>query len=222
MRCAWVQQRLENYTDGELSRIESFTMRLHLQVCGACLRDSELLDGARSPLRSLSTPEPPANLSTQLRVAMSIEFARGNPWQRRVRRWELALRDGMRPMAIRTLGGALSAVLLFSAIMPELLVLPVQAMDDVPLSYLAKGLTSDPELLRTNTLNPFSEDTTVLVYIDKSGNIYGFELFEEQQQNVKLRAEIARSLVLAEFEPATFFGQPVLGQVLITFTTVKG
>ena len=38
----------------------------------------------------------------------------------------------------------------------------------------------------------------------------------------ELRAEIAQSLLLAEFEPATFFGQPVLGRVVITFTTVNG
>lgn len=222
MHCSWVQQRLDSYTDGELSRLESLTTRLHLQVCRTCMRDSEQLNAAHSPLRSLAAAEPPANLSTQLRVAMSIEFARGNPWQRRVDRWKRTLRDGLRPMAVRSLGGALSAILLFSAIMPELLVLHAQAMDDVPLAYMAKGLISDPELMRTTPLNPFSEDTTVLVFIDKSGNIYGFELFEDQQDNVKLRAEIAQSLLLAEFEPATFFGQPVLGQVLLTFTTVKG
>jgi len=124
-------------------------------------------------------------------------------------------------MAVRTLGGALTTVLLFSAIMPDLLVSPVQAMDDVPLAYLTNGFVRSAEL-PTTALNPFSEDTTVLVFIDKSGNMYGFELFEEQRQNAKLRAEIAQSLLLAEFQPATFFGQPVLGQVLITFTTVKG
>ena len=221
MRCSWVQQRLEAYTDGELSGVKRLTLRLHLQVCPACLRDSEVMDGARSPLSLLPAPEPPRTLGTQLRVAMSIEFARGNPWQRRINRWKTAFREGMRPIAVRTLGGALTTILLFSAIMPDLLVSRVQAMDDVPLAYLTNGFVRSAEL-PTAALNPFSEDTTVLVFIDKSGNMYGFELFEEQRQNAKLRAEIARSLLLAEFQPATFFGQPVLGQVLLTFTTVKG
>ena len=68
----------------------------------------------------------------------------------------------------------------------------------------------------------FSEDTDVLVYIDTRGKMYDFQLPEDQRQNVTLRAEVAQSLLLAEFEPATFFGQPVLGRVVITFTTVKG
>lgn len=221
MRCSWVQQRLEAYTDGELSGVKRLTLRLHLQACPACLRDSEVMDGAQSPLSLLPAPEPPRTLGTQLRVAMSIEFVRGNRWQRKINRWKTAFQEDVRPMAVRTLGGALTTVLLFSAIMPDLLVSPVQAMDDVPLAYLTNGFVRSAEL-PTTALNPFSEDTTVLVFIDKSGNMYGFELFEEQRQNAKLRAEIAQSLLLAEFQPATFFGQPVLGQVLITFTTVKG
>ncbi|MDA0204594.1 MAG: hypothetical protein O2795_04515 [Acidobacteria bacterium] len=105
--------------------------------------------------------------------------------------------------------------------MPALWTLPVEASDDIPVTYLTKGLVSNPTL-EAEELFPFSEDTDVLVYIDTSGKMYDFQLPEAQRLNVQLRAEIAQSLLLAEFEPATFFGQPVLGRVVITFTTVKG
>ena len=127
----------------------------------------------------------------------------------------------MRPMAIRTISGSLSAVLLFGLVLPSLWTLRVEANDDIPVTYLTKGLVSSPTL-EAKELFPFSEDTDVLVYIDTRGKMYDFQLPEDQRQNVQLRTEIAQSLLLAEFEPATFFGQPVLGRVVITFTTVKG
>lgn len=221
MHCSWIQQRLSAYAEGELTGIARFVTRLHLQVCPSCLRDAESVEAAWSPLRLLRRPEPPTTLATQLRAAISLELAHGNPWQWRMSRLKSALRDSMRPMAIRTISGSLSAALLFGLVMPALWTLPVEASDDIPVTYLTKGLVSNPTL-EAEELFPFSEDTDVLVYIDTSGKMYDFQLPEAQRLNVQLRAEIAQSLLLAEFEPATFFGQPVLGRVVITFTTVKG
>lgn len=221
MHCSWIQQRLSAYAEGELSSLARFVTRLHLQVCPSCLRDAEAMEAAWSPLRLLRGPEPPPTLATQLRAAISVELAHGNPWQWRMSRLRASIRDGLRPMAIRTVSGSLAAALLFGMIMPALWTIPVEANDDVPVTYLTKGLVSSPTLEATD-LFPFSEDTDVLVYIDTRGKMYDFQLPEDQRQNVQLRAEIAQSLLLVEFEPATFFGQPVLGRVVITFTTVKG
>lgn len=221
MHCSWIQQRLSAYAEGELSGVARFVTRLHLQVCTSCLRDAESMESAWSPLRLLRSPEPPASLATQLRAAISIELARGNPWQWRMARLRAAIRDGLRPMAIRTVSGSLAAAMLFGLIMPALWTIPVEASDDIPVTYLTKGLVSSPTL-GAKDLSPFSEDTDVLVYIDTRGKMYDFQLPEDQRQNVELRAEIAQQLFVTEFEPATFFGQPVLGRVVITFTTVKG
>lgn len=220
MHCSWIQQRLSAYTEGELARLPRLVTRLHLQVCPSCLRDAEAMEAAWSPLRLLKRPEPPASLGTQLRAAISVELARGNPWQWRVTRLRAAIREGFRPMAIRTVSGSLAAALLFGMIMPALWTLPVEANDDVPLTFFTKGLVSSPTLEAKDF--SFSEDTDVLVYIDTRGKMYDFQLPEDQRQNLQLRTEVAQSLLLAEFEPATFFGQPVLGRVVITFTTVKG
>jgi hypothetical protein len=219
MRCSWIQQHLAAYTEGELARLPRFVTRLHLQVCPSCLRDAEAMEAAWSPLRLLRRPEPPATLGTQLRAAISIELARGNPWQWRMARLKAAVRDG-RPLAIRTVSASLAAAVLFAMIMPALWTLPVEANDDVPLVFFTKGSVST-QTIESKDFS-FSEDTDVLVYIDTRGKMYDFQLPEDQRQNVTLRAEVAQSLLLAEFEPATFFGQPVLGRVVITFTTVKG
>ena len=221
MHCSWIQQRLSAYAEGDLPGFARFVTRLHLQVCPSCLRDAEAMEAAWSPLKLLRSPEPPAAMGTQLRAAISIELARGNRWQWRMARLRAAIRDGLRPMAIRTVSGSLAAALLFGMVMPALWTLRVEASDDIPVTYLTKGLVSSPTL-EAKDLFPFSEDTDVLVYIDTRGKMYDFQLPEDQRQNVQLRAEIAQSLLLAEFEPATFFGQPVLGRVVITFTTVKG
>lgn len=221
MHCSWIQQRLSAYAEGELAGLTRFVTRLHLQVCTSCLRDAESIEAAWSPLRLLRSPEPPTTLATQLRAAISVELARGNPWQWRLARLRAGMRDGLRPMAIRTISGSLAAAMLFGLVMPALWTLPVEASDDIPVTYLTKGLVSTPTL-EARDLFPLSEDTDVLVYIDTRGKMYDFQLPEDQRQNVQLRAEIAQTLGLAEFSPATFFGRPVLGRVVITFTTVKG
>ena len=101
MHCSWIQQRLSAYTEGELSGLARLVTRLHLQVCTSCLHDAESMEAAWSPLKLLASPEPPAALATQLRAAISVELARGNPWQWRMTRLRAAIRDGFRPMAIR-------------------------------------------------------------------------------------------------------------------------
>src|SRR5690606_30311884 len=205
MRCSWIQQRLAAYSEGDLSGAARLAMRVHLQICPSCLRDAEALDAARSPLRLLRRPEPPSSLATQLRAAISVELARGNPWQWRMTRLRAAIRDGLRPMAIRTVSGSLAAAMLFGLIMPALWTIPVEASDDIPVTYLTKGLVSSPTLEARDL--SFSEDTDVLVYIDTRGKMYDFQLPEDQRQNEELRAEVAQSLLLVDFEPATFFGQ---------------
>src|SRR5690606_23054011 len=125
MHCSWVQQRLSAYAEGELSGLARLVTRLHLQVCTSCLRDAESMEAAWSPLKLLRTPEPPSTLATQLRAAISVELARGNPWQWRMTRLRAAIRDGLRPMAIRTVSGSLAAAMLFGLIMPALWTIPV-------------------------------------------------------------------------------------------------
>jgi hypothetical protein len=134
-----------------------------------------------------------------------------------------AFRESLRPMAIRALGGALSALVLFGAVMPDLWSERVLASDDPPVTYFTQRLVSAPTLQEPG---PYAmpPNTTVLVYVDMRGGAYKFDLPDDQNADTKLRAEIAKALLFAEFEPATVFGQPVAGRVLLTFTTctVKG
>lgn len=223
MHCNWTKDRLTAYENGDLRGLARVAVLLHLRLCGDCFRRYESLASVSSPLRALDAPEPPRSLNTQIRAALSLELARGNRWQWQLAQLRAALRESLRPVAIRALGGALSALILFGAVMPDLWRNRVLASDDVPVTYLAQRLVSSPTL---HEPGPYAmpPNTTVLVYVDTRGGAYKFDLPDEQNHDRKLRAEIARALLFAEFEPATVFGRPVAGQILLTFTTcnVKG
>lgn len=218
MHCNWAKDRFVAYQNGELHGFARAAVRLHLRLCGDCFDEYESFATVSSPLRELTTPQPPRSLNTQIRAALSVELARGNRWQWRLGQARAALRESLRPMAIRAVGGALSALALFGAVMPDLWAVRVLAADDIPLTYLAQRLKSAPTL---HEPGPYAmpPNTTILVYVDTRGGAYKFDLPDEQNTDRKLRAEIAKALLFAEFEPATFFGQPVAGRVLLTFTS---
>ncbi len=223
MHCGWIKDRLVAYQNGELGDFAHAAVRLHLRWCGDCFEEYEFISSVSSPLRALTPPTPPRNLNTQIRAALSVELAHGNRWHWQLARLRAALRESFRPMAIRALGGALSALILFGAVMPDLWSVRGLAVDDIPVTYFAQRLVSAPTL---QAAGPYAmpPNTTVLVYVDMRGGAYKFDLPEEQNTDHKLRAEIAKALLFAEFEPATVFGQPVAGRVVLTFTscTVKG
>ncbi len=223
MRCTSIKQRLKAYHEGDLDGFARAAVRLHLRWCKDCFEEYEWTAEVSSPLRALPALEPPRSLQTQIRAALSVELARGSRWRWQLAQLRAAFRASLRPMAIRALGGALSALVLFGAVMPDLWAVRVLAADDIPVTYLAQRLVSAPTL---HEPGPYAmpPNTTVLVYVDTRGGAYKFDLPDEQNTDSKLRAEIAKALLFAEFEPATVFGQPVAGRILLTFTscTVKG
>ena len=223
MHCTWTKERLLAYRNGELDGFAQAVVRLHLRWCSDCFEEYECAENVSSPLLTLQTPQAPHSLNTQIRAALSLELARGSRWQWQLAQLRAAFRESLRPMAVRALGGALSALVLFGTLMPDLWATRALAADDIPVTYLAQRLVSAPSLHEPGPYR-MPPNTTVLVYVDMRGGAYKFDLPDEQNTDRKLRAEIAKALLFAEFQPATVFGQPVAGRVLLTFTscTVKG
>ena len=223
MHCTWTKERLAAYRDGELRGFGRELVRLHLRLCKDCYDEYDFVEHVSSPLRALQSPELPPTLNTQIRSTLSLELARGSRWRWQLGQLRAALRESLRPMAVRALGGALSALVLFGALMPDLWAVRGLAADDIPVTYMARRLVSAPTL---HEPGPYAmpPNTTVLVYVDMRGGAYKFDLPDDQKTDRKLRAEVARALLFTEFEPATVFGQPVAGRVLLTFTscTVRG
>lgn len=174
----------------------------------------------RGELRNLPKRTPPLRLLTQLQVLASREHLRQisrGTLRARVHFWAAELRlffdNLMRPFALPFAGGLLSALFLFTMLAPGLPT-PHQTRNDVLLS----GIFGQSQAT-FDALPPFAfseDDVVVLVTLDKDGSVMDYSTIPNNV-NAKLRNDIANMILFTKFQPATEFGMPIAGKVLVSF-----
>ena len=174
----------------------------------------------RELLRELPEREPAADLRMRLRVLASKESSRRHAratWYKRCRTWlsdfRLIADNLMRPLAIPTAGGFVSALLLFGVLAP-MLSTPgtIVAGQDVP-TQLYKGATVRSYM----PLHINDEALTVEVTINDEGRVIGYSIPGAENSNPEPRRSIENYLMFMEFTPVRNFGNPVKGKVPIMF-----
>lgn len=182
--------------------------------------DVEEFRDVRQLLRELPEREPAADLRMRLRVIASKEssrrYARAT-WYKRCRTWlsdfRLFADNLMRPLAIPTAGGFVSALLLFGVLAP-MLSTPgtIVAGQDVP-TQLYKGASVRSYM----PLHINNEALTVEVTINDEGRVIGYSIPGGEDSNPEPRRSIENYLMFMEFTPVQNFGNPVKGKVPILF-----
>ena len=162
---------------------------------------------------------PPARLITQLQVLASRErmrlLSRGTLvallhfWAAEL---QLFFDNLMRPFAIPFAGGLVSALFLFSMLVPGLSS-PHRTSNDVLLS----GIFGQTQAT-FDALPPWGfteDDVMVEVTLDRDGAVLDYAI--PNNVNGKLRNDIANMILFTTFQPPTEFGMPVVGKVLVPF-----
>ena len=221
-----MQERISSLADGMLAREEREQVLTHLNACQACSVELKQLETLRTALRKLDRPRIPAGLTVQLRVLASHErvrrLARAS-FSARVRYWGDRLKLGfdnlMKPVALPVAGGLLSALLLFSAVVPNLIFRHIHTSEP-PLA-----LSSDPDgrivdwsgvLPRLESVNavpePDSDGTVVELVIDEQGRVADYSV-----QQGQLTPAMQQIILFSKFTPAMFFYQPAWGRIRVVF-----
>ena len=209
------------YLDGHQTAEERSAMEKHAAGCGACRDRVRSTDHVRQALKTLPRMKAPAELTTALRVVASRELLRHqtrSTWAGRRRLWTENLRlwinNLMRPLAIPTAGGVISAILLFSVLAPTLYVPVVSANDDIPLS-----LYTEAEVKHIAPVSIQSEHLIeVVITVDEEGRMVDYSVPNcPSFKNSPLRSSLASSLLLSQFTPATTFGRPMAGKIRMYF-----
>ena len=127
MNCHKVQKSMSAFLDEGLDREIKETVSQHLARCPDCGAGFERLRYVRSALQSLPMAGVPPHLTSELRVLASHERMRQLAYRTlgsALRYWggklRLSIDNLMRPMAIPFAGGLVSALFLFSMLMPSL------------------------------------------------------------------------------------------------------
>jgi hypothetical protein len=220
--CGEVQTKFNEYLDSRLNGHEMQRIAVHLDDCPECAREWASLRQVQASLSVLGpVPEPP-DLLLRIRVAVSQERARSrrSPFQS----IDLAWRNAIGPFLLQASAGFASAVLLLGAVIvlvsmfaqPE----AAQAAKDEPL-----GNPTAPRLVLLsnyagNQIDAISGPVVVEAYINSEGLMYDYRIVSGPDDAVT-RSQIENMLLTSRFEPARFFGQPVRGLAVLSFSGVS-
>jgi len=222
--CTAMQARFSEYLDGRMTGREMQRIAAHLDRCSGCAGEWRALRQNQAILASLGPVAEPKDLLLRIRVAVSRERARRNKGA--FSGLSLAWRNTVGPFLLQAGAGFASAVLLLGTVtvlvgmftQPE----SAQATKDIPL-----GDATAPRLLPPLDSAASSDDIVgsagpliVEAYINSQGTVYDYRIVSGPT-DAATRSQIENMLVLSRFEPARFFGQPVRGLAVLSFSGVS-
>ena len=221
--CNAMQGTLSEYLDGRLNGREMQQIAAHLRVCRECAREWESLRQAQQSLAALGPVAEPTDLLLRIRVAISQERARSR--QSIFNAWNLVWRNTVGPFLLQASAGFASAVVLLGTVIvlvsmftqPEV----AQANTDVPLGNpTAPRLVSLSSGVGGNGVSALSNPVVVEAYINDEGQVYDYRIVAGPNDDAT-KAEVENLLLFSVFEPARFFGQPVRGLAVLSFSGVS-
>jgi hypothetical protein len=221
-RCEAVRAEFSGYLDGAISGVEMAAISGHLQHCSECAKDFAVWREVQRSLGEMGPEPPPARLQARLRAAIAAERERGAhlPF---LERGILIWRNSLAPLALRFSGGLAATIMLAGGLCWVFgAPLTVQANDDAMAHLVAPHYLYSqvpPEPINTRSDAPIVVDAMV----DSSGRVYSYAILDgpsDPQVNVLVENNLLSSI----FRPATVFGVPVRGHIVMTYTgvSVKG
>lgn len=217
--CVAAQAAFSPYLDGALTGVEMGQVAEHLDGCAPCATEFEGWRAVQSALGELGPAKAPADLQRQLRSAIDLERGRGSylPLSGRL---ALLWKTSVAPLAVQAAGGLAAALLLAAGIFrlfgPGV---AVQANDDGMAHLIAPHyMYSQVSPIPVQT----GRDVPVLIEaeVDTHGRVCDYRIVAGPTDPA-VRLEVEQNLLSSVFNPATVFGVPVVGHVMVTYTGVS-
>ncbi len=221
--CSAMKAKFSEYLDGRLTGQEMQRIAAHLDQCAECADEWRFLRNIQGSLAMLGPVPEPKDLALRIRVAVSRESARRR--QSPFHALRLAWQNTVGPFLLQAAAGFASAVLLLGTVIllvgivahPE----AAQAKNDQPLGnataphlrYFLSG-TSDSQIAA------LPGPVVVEAYVNGEGQVYDFRIVSGPD-DAATRSQVESLLVSGVFEPARFFGQPVRGLAVLSFSGVS-
>jgi len=212
--CVEIRSHFSDYLDGMCDREVRRSIRFHLAYCGACQEELEQWQRLRADLRTLPRRRVPPELALSLRVRFSQELHRNV-----LRRLWVHVDNALQPLLLPASGGVLAAIICFGLIMGSQVV-PASNIPDVPLPIM-----TPPRVRELAPIDFITGDKPVVVItrIDAGGRVVGYRVLSGQS-SPELIHGLDRAIYFSVFQPATMFGMPTDGEVVLSLRriTVRG
>jgi hypothetical protein len=214
--------KFSEYLDGRLTGLEMQRIAAHLEDCRGCAGEWYALRNAQASLAALRPVPEPKDLLLRIRVAVSQERARRS--KSVFHTWRLVWQNTVGPFLLQATAGFASAVLLLGTVvvLVGLVAQPqVAHAGDEPL-----GNATAPRLLYSlastgdDDIASLPGPVVVEAYVNDSGWVYDFRIVSGPNDSAT-RAQVEHLLVESVFAPARFFGQPVRGLAIVSFSGIS-
>lgn len=219
MNCSAAKKLMSSYLDGCVTRRQLAQMNEHLRACSECGGSFAALQRTQSMVSSLGRKSAPPDLALRLRVALSQEMAnsRRSAWERLRLRWDNAFNAIMVPAT----AGLVTTLVIFGVLI-SFLYYPAQvrASNDVPtVLYTPAQLRSTPFELTMGVTS--AESLVVEAYVGPDGRVQDYRILSAPEEAQAVLPQLKNMLIFTTFQPATAFGQPTSGRVILTFSKVQ-
>ncbi len=206
--CSEIRSKFSDYIDGVCPVETMHSVRYHLTHCAACTSELNRYDALHAELSHLSRQQVTQQLALRLRVQVSQELHR-NLFQRLTVRLENLFRPVLFPSVAGTLVALICIVLMLGAGAPQASNIP-----DVPLITPPRI-----QVLPPMELNTGAQPLVLVTYINAQGRVTSYKILSGQQ-SPGLMQRLDQMMYYSLFQPATSFGQPTDGQVVLSFRTI--
>ena len=212
--CSEIRGYFSDYVDGVCDAGKVRSIRYHLANCPPCNEDLERCRTLREDLRGLERRRVPRQLALRLRVRASQEFHRNG-----VERLMVRLENMLRPVFIPAMTGILVALVCIGLVLGE----GTTQSNDIPDVPLA--IVTPPRIQEMAPLNFDTEGRPLVLVtnVNAHGEVTSYRVLSGPH-SPQLMERLDRMMYFSVFQPATSFGVPTSGQVVLSFRriTVRG
>jgi len=226
MNCEQIGARLSDYLDGAVSGQQMSEIVSHIdghesvEGCGACAGELKAWRATQDALTAVGPVKAPADLALRLRLAISHEKARRE--SRLMDRLSLAWDNGMRPALLQIASGLAASVLLLGSMLALMNMVgapPAVQADDEPLGAMTQPHYRYSTMGQDGVATPHDSPIVVEASIDTLGRVYDYTIVAGPR-DATTEKQVANQLLNSVFEPASAFGVPIRGRVVLTYSGV--
>jgi anti-sigma factor RsiW len=219
-QCAEIQACFSSYLDGAISGHEMLEVSRHTESCEACARELAAWRLMQTAVSKLGPAKAPVDLGLKLRLAISRERVRRE--SRLLDRISLMWDNSVRPMMVQVSAGFAGTVVLGGiSLLLGVVAAPRPVLaNDEPLGALTAPHYLYSTVAPGDIVTSHGSPIVVEASVDAAGRVYDFTIVSGPEDGA-IRTRVADQLLGSVFQPASAFGVPIPGRVVVTFSGIS-
>jgi hypothetical protein len=218
MKCTDAKRLFSPMLDSLLDLGQTCNLDRHLNECEACAAEFASLRRTKWLMATMAPHAAPPQLALRLNDVLAQQIAARRQDGRQTLTVRFLRWSTINAYMLPATGGLLSAVLIFGLLIGVLVPARLHPGNDVPtMLYTPPEMTAAPFGLSENGASS-GEALLVEAVVDPHGRVQDYRVLNS---NAELSPEMKNALIFTQFRPATSFGVPTSGRVVISFSNIN-